>query len=441
MRKPGPYAAKRSARLEAMEKLELAVAAENPDHHEEARRMAGQILAMRGGFKGDIYPKVPGFVPAMDAPGLGRLLLGSGRTLRIALGAGALLAFLASFAAVAVTDELKRPALQEGYEAGLISRTDYFDAGRKLTPEEYGQAEEAGVEFESSFATDARLEEVLLHRVAGQTESGRRYLLARSATPWAIGALVFFWAAWILASTLRAHPARILLLRKFNVKDLAKSMEKTISIELRPFGHVATLSDRFIRKSLWESLGGLIPTSIPHAILVVVWLPLRFVLRQFNRARWGPPWVGSARDYRNLALRLRDRISLNLEIAMNARQEAFIVRTHDRWWREVVLLMIRSSDVIVADLSNVTAGTEWELEKLDELDAFTGAVLIAREDRAGPARAALARRTGGQDRPIHLYARNGAMKDRVAFREDVLHAMSRKLAKREGRQVADGRNG
>ncbi|MEZ5938197.1 MAG: hypothetical protein R3C52_08250 [Hyphomonadaceae bacterium] len=432
MKKPGPYPAGRLAALDALSDVELAATAANPDSHHDVRTEAQRRLVERGASV-DPVPVVPGFVPAVDADALRKRFFGLGRALRVWGGVLTALTFLALLVAIGFADEFKRPALREAYEQGLITREEYDGAGRKLTNEEYRKAEAEGVEFDSAFASDARLDEVLLHRTANETRSGRRYRLAHDLGQTGALVLVVVWVSWMAVSFFRGSPARVLLLRKFNARQLARSMQKVISLELRPFGHVTTLSDRYIRKSPFAWLSGVIPTSIPHAILILIWLPVRFVLRLFNKSRWGPAWVGSARDFRNLATRLRDRVALNIEVAMNERSEAFVVRTHDNWWRLVIALLMRSADVIVVDLSNVTDGTEWELEQLSERSAFPCAVLVAQRDREGAARAAMARYAGADARPLHLYAKSGDMLDQAAFRTDMLEAMAMTLSRKARR--------
>ena len=79
--------------------------------------------------------------------------------------------------------------------------------------------------------------------------------------------------------------------------------------------------------------------------------------------------MGSARDFRNLARRLRERTGLNFEMIWTSK-EIVLVRTSDLWWKRVISLLITSADVIVIDLSNVTQGTEWELARLNSLGSY-----------------------------------------------------------------------
>lgn len=426
MKKSGPTKRSHTEALEKMSQLELAVAASNPDHCDAARSAAENELRGRGGRIDDVIPVVPGFVRAADPEVLRKRFFGAGRMFRKWSGAIALVGFIVAIFIVGYGEEQKEPVLREALEMGLISQTEYDERDRGLTKEEFDQAEGAGVDFDSPWSSDATLEEVILHVVTDQTPSGQKYRMWQAAGWTIIYVFIFAWFGWMLTSFLRGQPARVLLLRKFNDKKLAKAMEYVIQSELRPFGHVSTLSDQFIRRSRWGWLGRIIPTNIFHAVLIVVWLPIRLVLRQFNRARYGPPYVGSARDFCNLATRLRDRIGLNIEVAMTSK-EAFIVRSHDKWWKEVVALLMGSADVVVVDLSNVTSGTEWELERLDRLDLFDRAVLTAHEERMTEAREAVMRFPGAANKHIFSYDKYGNVVERDAFRTAMLETMSHVL--------------
>lgn len=437
MKKSGPEKDAHRKALEKLSQLELAVAASNPDHCDAARSAAENELRGRGGHVGDVIPVVPGFVKPARAEELRKRFFGLGRAIRKWMGFTSILGFIVAIGVVGYGEEQKAPVLREALEAGLITQTDYDDRARGLTDAEYDAAIEEGVEFDSAWPSDATLEEVLLHRVVDQTPSGQAYRLWTAAGWTVIAIFVISWFVWMFTSFLRGQPARVLLLRKFNDKQLAKSMERVIQNELRPFGHIATLSDQFIRRSKWGWLSRIIPTSPVHAVLLVFWLPIRLVLRQFNRARHGPPYVGSARDFRNLAKRLRDRIGLNIEVATTSK-EAFIVRSHDKWWKQIVALLMGSADIIIVDLSNVTSGTEWELERLDRLSMFEHAVFTAHEDRVLQARAAAERFPGAARKHIHTYDKFGDMADREAFQTAMLETMAFTLADKNRARLVRG---
>jgi hypothetical protein len=134
----------------------------------------------------------------------------------------------------------------------------------------------------------------------------------------------------------------------------------------------------------------------------------------------GPATVLNARDYRNLARRLRDRIGLNLQVAF-ASKEALPVRTSDPWWRLVVRLLMQSSDAVIVDLSRVTAGTAWELDVIRNENAAPRCVFIALWGKAEEAQDALQR--WGFSNACFYYAPDGEMQQRNQFRAAMLEAM------------------
>lgn len=415
-----PLSEKALARLQRLDETELAAAAANPAHSDAGRSAARALMEKRGGRLEAADIVVPGFVKPQPLDRLRHKFFGLNRSIRKYTGMFSILLFIALIGVIGYAEELKRPALREARDAGLITADELYDSGRKLTPEEI---EAADPDLLETWETDTRLEALLLDRAKDLpgVKKHKRWV----AIGYAGIALWFFtFVAWLVYSLLRRQPARILLLRKFNNKKLGKAMSNVITTELKPFGHVMTLSDKHIKRSRWSMFAGMIPTSIPHAIFVVFWLPLRILLRQFNRAKHGPAWVGSARNFRSLAKRLRDRLGLNAEVSWSSNKEAFIVRTSDQWWKEVIALLMHSADVIVVDLSEVTTGTQWELERIDRLKEWRRAVFTAHEDKEARARNVLADFNWGGPH-VHLYDKLGDMHDQAAFRDAMLEALER----------------
>lgn len=119
-----------------------------------------------------------------------------------------------------------------------------------------------------------------------------------------VGAAVLWsMVIWFVASALRRHPARMLLLRKFNERHLSETLERMLAQELRPYGHIATLSDKYIRRERfgWLQMALLSLGNPLAALWFVIGLPIRFIWRLFDRSAMGPAVVLNARDYRNLA--------------------------------------------------------------------------------------------------------------------------------------------
>lgn len=338
---------------------ELAAAVHNPDHSEAGRAVAAEELRARNRTPEPWRLRVPSFISAADLARGERLFFGWGRAVRFWSGALIYLVFAGGLVWAGLN------------AAGLAPSPD------ALNGDAYG------------------------------------YLGLALLAPLVV---------WLLATCLRRKPARVLLLRKFNMRDLAEPLERMIAHELRPYGHVASLSDKFIRRDYfgWVQMALLSLGNPLAAAWFVVGLPVRFVWRLFDRSAMGPAVVTNARDYRNLARRLRDRIGLNTQVAFVSK-EAFLVRTSDAWWRMVVRLLMDSTDTIVVDLSQVSAGTAWELDVITEEGVAGRCVFVALWGKLEEAEAALTAR--GIDAPVFHYAPDGEMQRRRPFRAAMLQAM------------------
>lgn len=335
----------------------LRAAADNPDHGETGRAAAAEALRQLGALAGRWRLAVPGFIGARDIARGQKLFFGWGRMVRQWSGAATYLIFI-----------------------GVLLTALAVEAG------------DANVELSDDLA---------------------------GALGLSVLALV---GLWFFSSAFRRHPARVLLLRKFNARALSEPLEKAISNEFRPFGHIASLSDKFIRRDLfgWVPMALLSLSNPLAAPWFLIGAPVRFVYRLFDRSGMGPAVVLNARDYRNLARRLRDRVGLNVQAALTSK-EAFLVRTSDAWWRQVVRLFFDSSDVILVDLTKVTDGTAWELDTIRDEGLAARCVFISLWGQGEAAEAVL--RRWGLANACYFYAPDGHMLDRARFRAAMLGAM------------------
>lgn len=351
----------------------LAAAAANPDHSEAGRAAAAQALRDRGLDAPAWRVRVPGFIDAGDLARGQSVFFGWGRAVRVWSGRFIFLALVGILALVAYAD-----FTLEAYESNPLG--------------------------------------------TGAVEAFQHIFMARSSAYLMAYLVLVAIPIWLLSSVLRRHPARIALLRKFNEGALSAPLERAIAHELRPFGHVATLSDRYIKGDAWGWLStALLSVGNPVAALwFIVSAPARFVWRLFDRSRMGPAVVLNARDYCNLARRLRDRIGLNIQVAF-APSEALPVRTSDAWWRPVVRLLVDSSDAIIVDLSQVGEGTAWELDLIRDEQAGARCVFISLWGKAEEAQAALQR--WGFANTCFYYAPDGEMQRRASFRAALMDAM------------------
>lgn len=352
----------------------LTAAAENPDHSEAGRAAAASALRERGFGVERWRLAVPGFIKSADLARGEALFFGWGRAIR-AWSGRSIFAALVGILGLAVIEN--------------------------LTLDNYSHGQFPPGELPTLF----------------------RLLSGSQSAAYALGYVVLLASViWLVSSALRRRPARIVLLRKFNERAFSAPLERAIAHELRPYGHVVTLSDKHIRDDAWGWLStALLSLSNPlAAIWFVIGAPVRLVWRLFDRSRMGPATALDARDYRNLARRLRDHFGLNLQVAF-APKEALPVRTSDAWWRMVVRLLMDSSDAIVVDLSQVSVGTAWELDTIREDNVALRCVFVALWGRVEEAQAALQR--WGFANPCHYYAPDGEMQRRSQFRAALFDAM------------------
>ncbi len=420
-----PLTNKGREKLHRLSNLQLAAAARNNNHSEQGRRSAEERLLQMGGQLSDADIIVPGFVKTADLSRLKKRFFGTPRNIRVWSGWLSFLWFACAFAAIAYSSEMETDALIEAKDAGIISIEDFYNSDRDLTDEEFEEAYATGAMRINAFQSQNALRDWLLVQ-AEVTPTGQKMKFYEGVGSTFIILLMISVLLWFLFAVFRGQPARILLLRKFNDKKVSKSLSHVITSQIAPFGHTTTLSDKFFKKSAWSWLWEMIPRHWALIIITPVWMVFRLFFRQFNRAKWGPVWVGSARNYRHLAKRLRDRIPLNFIVSCSSSKEAFMVRTHDDWWQEVIKMIMNSSDVIVVDLSNVTSGTEWELERLDATGMWERAIFISNVENVVQALESISSYSWQDKVRLYNYDKVGEFDrdEKAQFREDMLSKIS-----------------
>ena len=362
---------------EALDPDALQAAAENPDHSEAARTAASTVLKARGGASGRWRLRVPGFITGVHLDRGNRLFFGFGRFVRKWSGIGV----FAILAGVLAASPFAPPALSQAA----------LENGPSVTVDLFGRH----VKSDDLFA--------------------------------GIGAAMLACVVvWFLGTTFRRKPARVLLLRKFNVRHIGNALAAMIQTELRPYGHVTGLADKHIRHDWLGFLSiAMLSVSNPLALIwFVVSAPARFLYRLLDRSSNGPATVLNARDYRNVAKRLRDRIGLNLETPLTSK-ESYLVRTSDAWWKMTARLLMDSADAIVVDVSQISQGMAWELDAIRSENASARCVFVALWGKADAAQVTL--NSWGFPNPLHAYAPDGHMLDRAKFRAAMLGAMRASL--------------
>ncbi len=187
-------------------------------------------------------------------------------------------------------------------------------------------------------------------------------------------------ALWVLGGMFRAKPARILLLRKFNNPDIDKLLRTFVKRNLSPMGHVFTLSDRHFQRPWLDLTPLLMYWSPTFWVPILVLVPLDLIRGRLNgSSAGGRITIRSSRGFREFGYRIIDRVSCNTQVLTTGRR-TLPVHTSDTWWRHVIRFLMESADIIIVDLSDVTEGTEWELDRIVELGLLDRTVFIVRED-------------------------------------------------------------
>ncbi len=406
----------------------LAFAAQNPEHSEAGRSAARAALAEKIG-EGQADARIARFVDTLppngwvtpahlaggDSP-----FFGTGMWFRRVLGWAANIALIV----VLVTMFASNPAEDRGFAqavaAGIMTQAEVDEANRQPSDAERA-ADPSGATTGVTPKRTALRERYPqaqpyfeLHRQLGAAGG--------NAMMWAL----FLFPAYTIALGLRQRPARVLLLRRFNDKTVDAAIAKLSRGSLKPYGHVLTLADRFFKRS-WLALAFSWFSFNPFLLAWrLINIPIGIAIRIFDRSRAGPIMIYSARDFRNFIKRLTDRYGLNLEVA-RTRRNAVMVRTSDAWWQQVVLLLMHASDVIVVDVTEVAAGTAWELETMLHERVEERVVFIARADEEADARASLAAH-GFPNAHLLTYTQNGHPTDRRAFHAEMIAVIGRNLS-------------
>lgn len=212
-------------------------------------------------------------------------------------------------------------------------------------------------------------------------------------------------------------PARILLLRPFNTKDVSKSLKRFIRRNVIFSGHVFTLADQHMKESLFLYLISFVPLS-PEGLLMLFLYP--WVKRSRRRI-----YIKKASDFRALQKRLGSRWLLNGFWTNSWRDKIRKVRTVDRWWQRCIDLLAVTSDVILIDLTLVKAGTRWELSTLRDRELEEKAIFIVQQEQLEHAQAVLAEYWPNAALPrIYAYDEKGQLESHADFAYHFAHVIS-----------------
>jgi hypothetical protein len=347
--------------------------AANPlTHHTEAGEAARNELNARNKPISPPFAIAPGFIGEKDAERVApKGLRGASRVLRIL---GALIfwpALLFTFYVGLDAENAREDALARAHAAGVLSDAEYGERNTPIhSPLEPG--DHSGDKYYSFGHQFLDRAEVLPYATSYRLNSD---LVAD-------GELLLFGAGfvWVMGGVFRAKPARILLLRKFNNIDVDARLRRFVGRNLAPLGYVFVLADKHYKRRLFTFANLFLywlPTFWGPKLVLIPW---DFVRGRFSSASGGGAIrVFNAKGFRRFAQGVAERLSCNAQVISNSRR-SIMVRTGDDWWRPAVVLLMQSADMIVVDLSDLTSGTEWELDQLQALNLLDRTVFIVRKD-------------------------------------------------------------
>ena len=399
---PAPKAAALERWARWRSDAELNVAAVLPDHSACGRSAAAQALAARGGAVTGLALAAPSFLAGKQRLSLSTFfgwaygLRRASRVLVIAMAALVL-------GSTAVLLSSEHVALSAAQTQGLI------------TAEEFAERHQRTALF-------TRNADSLLERVSS-LPAAQQAAQARTALGVGLLGLLGALLIWALCVQARRRPARVLVLRPGDAAG-RRDLQRLIERELRPFGHVMALSERPVRRTRvsWTP-AGLAEVGGPwRAALIVLTTPFRVFSRILDKGRLVDALVASAQDYRSLARRLMDKTGQNFAAEMTTR-ETIVAKPTDCWREETARLLLRSSDVVVADASRLDG------EDVDTLKAWLcpqvrgRVVFVSPADVAADAESRLREAGLSLSHPLALYRPRRGLTDRQGFRETLLAAM------------------
>ena len=168
-----------------------------------------------------------------------------------------------------------------------------------------------------------------------------------------------FWAM-ILSSVFFENilwkPNRILLLRGFGNRRISLRIRRFLGKNLKLYGHVFTLSDKYWKDSLVYRLMEWAPTTL-GGVIALIFYP---VFKRYKK----PMYIRKVRDFNLLKGRLQNRLLLNQFWLLSFIDKTNKIKSTDTWWRLCVDLLMAACQVILIDLSLVKEGTKWELGRI-----------------------------------------------------------------------------
>jgi len=180
--------------------------------------------------------------------------------------------------------------------------------------------------------------------------------------------IVLFMPVLVPLAVTWKNPRRIVVFRRFHTAGESKALRRVALHHLSPFGHVFTLADTQIHRSLF--------VRIP------------FLLGQLSLLNFRLRRVHSAASLNSLRQTLSRQWRLNLNWLLSPRK-IFPIHTSDEFWQSCVGLLLEKADLIVMDVTGFSTHMAWEIAECRRRNLFPKILLIGQADPAAQANAAI----------------------------------------------------
>jgi len=156
------------------------------------------------------------------------------------------------------------------------------------------------------------------------------------------------------------RPCRIVVFRRFNTPQESKALRRIAARHLARFGHVFTLADSGIHKSLLDR----IPVLLGQLSF------LHFRLRK----------VQHARGLKRMKGHLDQRWRLNLNW-LTSFHKLFPIESSDEFWQACVGVLLEKAELVVMDVSSFSNSMAWEIGECCRRGMSSKTVLLAGHER------------------------------------------------------------
>ena len=199
-------------------------------------------------------------------------------------------------------------------------------------------------------------------------------------------------------------PRRVVVFRRFNTPNEAKRLRKIAARHFGRVGHVFTLADSQIRRSLFVRIPGL--------------------LGQLSFLHFRPRRIHDARGLTGLEHLLDQRWRLNINWLVSY-GKIFPTATSDEYWQRVVSALLDKADLVVMDLSGFSASMAWEVSECQRRELLSRTIFLVSREKSGDSTqmlAGLAHSSGSGTAPTAFEYDANDVEDPTALRERIEEA-------------------